>query len=379
MDKYLKLFTFTFLTFCLLFPLLNWIADPFWYYRVVEIPGFNQIKPKFRYFEREFKPLILTKVKPQAIILGSSYAEIGLDPMHPALTRTGLKTYNFGMIAAHWDEVHCNFHFAIQNNPISQILLGIDAGTLENNDCSEKINSMGQPNHIKNLLSFEASIQSFKVLLRQKSSEATHTREGLFFFSKRDSGTKERFSDIKRNSQCTPLEETPKPTENLKRLDLEGFRHTIRTVLARNIALKIIINPMHAYAYENVLKCKSDTAYWDNVYQVAEALEQETSKSPNSIELWNFTGYNKFMAQTVSPGPEVRYWQDPRHYNFELGNFFMDRMYRIKNSKDPETSNLGSAVTTDNLYSHVENIHKERELFIQENPWFLLEYKSLTE
>lgn len=168
MDKYLKLFTFTFLTACLFFPLLNLIADPFWYYRIVEIPGFNQIKPKFRYFEREFKPSILTKVKPQVIILGSSYAEIGLDPMHPALTRNGLKTYNFGMINAKWDEVHCNFHYAIQKNPIKQILLGVDAGTLENNDCSKRIVSMGQPNHIRNLLTLEASIQSIKVLLRQK-------------------------------------------------------------------------------------------------------------------------------------------------------------------------------------------------------------------
>ena len=199
----------------------------------------------------------------------------------------------------------------------------------------------------------------------------------MFFFSKRDSGTKERFSDIKKNSQCPPQKDKTQSTDIPTPLNLTGLRDTIRTVLKHNIDLKIIINPMHAYAYENVLKCNNDIEYWKNIFQIAEALEQETSKSSNSIELWNFTGYNKFMAQSVSSKTGIRYWQDPRHYNFEPGNFFMDRMYGMEILEESEISNLGFAITTNNLYSNVDKLHKERELFIQKNPWFLMEYKSL--
>ena len=380
MKKYLRTFTSTFLTFCIFIPLLNLIADPFWYYRIVEIQGFNQVKSKFQFFERQYKPLILDKEKPHAIILGSSYSEIGLDPLHPGLAKNGSKTYNFGMINAHWDEVICNFHFAIQSSPINQIVLGIDARELKNYDCSEKIELMKQPHHMRNLMSLEATIQSFKVLGRQGSHEATHTREGLFFYGRGTSNTKEAFKiQFRKNGKCQPPNDKPKPKEKSAGLDLAGLRDVIRNILKKNIFTKIIINPMHTYNYENLIGCKGETNYWDILYQIAEALEQETSQNRNLIELWDFTGYNKLMAQSVSPAEETQYWQDPRHYNFELGNFFLNRMFGVKSSEKQEINNLGVQITTKNIYQHMEKIHQEREKFINDNPWFLSEYKSLTE
>jgi hypothetical protein len=379
MKKYLRTFTFTFLPICVLISLLNLIVDPFWYYRIIEIPGFNQVKSKFQFYEREYKPLILDKENPQAIILGSSYSEIGLDPMHPALTKNGFKTYNFGMINAEWNVIYCNFHFAIQRNPIRKIILGINVVDLSEINCSNKIESMGQPNHFKNLFSLDATLQSIKVLTRQGPHEATHTREGLFLYTKRQTTTRNSFKINLKKGRCRSLNNKSNPQENIKSLNMEGLRDVIRNVLARNISLKIIINPRHAYDYENIIRCGNIIKHWKNLYQVVEVLEKETSQNPNSIELWDFNGYNKFMAQRVSPAPDIPYWQDPRHYNFEIGNFFLDRMYGIKSSDEQEVKNLGARITTKNLYKQMEKIRKERERFIKKNPWFLLEYESLTE
>ena len=54
-------------------------------------------------------------------------------------------------------------------------------------------------------------------------------------------------------------------------------------------------------------------------------------------------------------------------------------MYGIKSSDEQEVKNLGARITTKNLYKQMEKIRKERERFIKKNPWFLLEYESLTE
>ena len=59
------------------------VVDPFWYFRDVEIDGFNAIKTKFRRFERNVKPAVFAAEQPEAVILGSSFAEIGFDPLHP--------------------------------------------------------------------------------------------------------------------------------------------------------------------------------------------------------------------------------------------------------------------------------------------------------
>ncbi len=56
----------------ILIGLFNRIVDPFWYYRDIEIKGFNAIKPKFRRYERHIKPALLMREQPEAIILGNS-------------------------------------------------------------------------------------------------------------------------------------------------------------------------------------------------------------------------------------------------------------------------------------------------------------------
>jgi hypothetical protein len=193
---YLKFFTIGFLASCLFIASFNWIVDPFWYYRVVEIRGFNQIKPQFSDFELQFKPLIFAKEKYQSIILGSSLSEIGLDPLHPALTKNGSKSFNFGMIGASWPKSRCQFYFALQRSPINKVVWGFDANrNLGSSDCSTKIEEMGKTNHIKNLLSWEAIKQSILTLIQQDPLNATHTKEGLFFYTKRKSMVKERFDN----------------------------------------------------------------------------------------------------------------------------------------------------------------------------------------
>src|SRR5260221_12967188 len=67
----------------------NRIIDPYGYFRDVEIAGVNADKTRAPGNERLVKPALMRRLAPQAMIVGSSFAEVGLPPMHPGFTRNG--------------------------------------------------------------------------------------------------------------------------------------------------------------------------------------------------------------------------------------------------------------------------------------------------
>src|ERR1700750_593032 len=69
--------------------LFNWVVDPYGYFRDVEIVGFNYNKPKAAGNERLVKPALAARLKPEAVIVGGSVAEIGLPPTHRGFTKEG--------------------------------------------------------------------------------------------------------------------------------------------------------------------------------------------------------------------------------------------------------------------------------------------------
>src|SRR4249920_805448 len=69
--------------------LFNRIVDPYGYFRDVEIIGLNYNKPKAVGNERLVKPAWAAKLKPEAVIVGDSIAEIGLPPTNRGFTKDG--------------------------------------------------------------------------------------------------------------------------------------------------------------------------------------------------------------------------------------------------------------------------------------------------
>src|SRR5450755_3666664 len=60
----------------------NRVIDPYGYFRDVEIAGINADKTRAPGNERLVKPALMRKLAPQAMIVGSSFAEVGLPPLH---------------------------------------------------------------------------------------------------------------------------------------------------------------------------------------------------------------------------------------------------------------------------------------------------------
>ena len=104
------------------------LIDPFQYFGAPRIEGVNAVKSRLRFFEREVKPTVLKRDQPESVILGSSVAEIGLDPLHPALTRSGAgKSFNFAFAGAPWKEAFCTLEYVLAHTDAKRIVFGMCA------------------------------------------------------------------------------------------------------------------------------------------------------------------------------------------------------------------------------------------------------------
>ena len=72
----------------------NALVDPFGMLDTKRIRGFNEMKPELVSHARMVKAFRIRLLQPHGIILGSSRADIGLDPEHPGWDKESHPVYN---------------------------------------------------------------------------------------------------------------------------------------------------------------------------------------------------------------------------------------------------------------------------------------------
>ena len=358
--------------------LFNRIVDPFWYYRDIEIKGFNAIKPKFRRYERHIKPVLLMREQPEAIILGSSYAEIGIDPTSPFFTDHGrLKGMNFALAGAFWDRVQCQFEFAVTHANIKRALVGFHPGPLPMVNCAKEFNSLGQVSTGELLLSSRALMASIETIREQKKENPSHTKEGMYFYIRGQAGVDRQFREfftrhIKDNPRCldaakaSDLAINPVADSNL---DLSGLQRMIKTAQTHGVELVLFAYPSHAYSLELSKQCGELNERWRAMKSIATLIEKE---SKGTVSAWHFYGFNDTTTEPIG-ATAAKYWQDPEHFNYEMGNRMLADMFDNTDNK-PE---LGQRLRSSNIESDYRNFLQGRSEYQQHHPEFNAELLKL--
>lgn len=356
--------------------LFNRLADPFWYYRDFEIKGFNAIKTKFARYERDVKPALLIREQPEAIILGSSYAEIGFDPDNPQFTQHGqLKSTNFALAGALWPLVQCQFEFAITHAPVKRAVVGMFIGTdMPMANCDQDFASIGQVSISELLFSSRALIASLQTVKEQKKGNPSHTRSGMYFYTRDKAGVDHRFREefmqrILANPQCQQAVssgyEPPLPLTEAK-LDLRGLQHIMNLAHEHQVELVLFAYPYHAYSLELNKQCNTERLRWQAMKQIARLNEQQTEKA---VAIWQFDAYNAITAEPV--GTTANYWQDAAHFNFEMGNMMLTDIF----SGDKPT--LGHLLTLQHIDDDYRNFLQQRAKYLQNHPEFRMNLQKL--
>ena len=348
--------------------IFNRIVDPAWYYRDTEINGFNAIKPTFANFARDVKPALLKRDQPDAIILGSSYSEIGFNPTNQFFTDHGrLKGMNFAFAKASWGEVQCDFEFAVTHSNIKRALVGFHPGHLPISNCVKDFASIGQLNTIDLLLTYSALKYSIETIRQQNNGVGTHSREGMYFYNRWTDANYLFREDLEtRLSNCQHNMDTnksPGHSDSNNSLDLSGLKRMIKSAKEHGVELVLFAYPKHAYLLELDNFCGGQEAEWRMMNRIAAFVDAESS---GQFRAWQFYGYNDVTAEPVR---KTRgYWQDAKHFNFEVGNLLLDDMF------DKTRNRLAYARPLNSDYS---DYLREREEYLQHHPEFQAEMQNV--
>lgn len=371
--KYFFVFAIALLTMSVLTVAFNRVVDPFWYFRDVSVEGLNAIKPKFRNYERYVKPLLVRREQPSSLIFGSSFAEIGFDPLHPALTAVG-KSYSFALAGAPWEMVACDVEFALAKDAnLRQIVLGIHLYDLPKINCHAEIEKMAAPDLRAFLFSYDAFEASINTVLEQHKQKPSHTLEGQYFYTRGKPATESRFREyFAQHPPCkfSSAVLNPSATEKqpmYKELDLSGLNELIGAVVKSGIVLKLVVYPSHAMLLEQQYQCGARQARWNELKQVAALVE---ARGGGLVEVWDFEGYHAIATEEISEQPGY-YWQDPMHFNFEMGNIMLNEMFGLNQAQ------LGMRISPDKIDVRAELERKHRLQYLTEHPEFLTHLTNL--
>lgn len=358
--------------------LFNRIVDPFWYYRDTEISDFNAIKTKFGGFERIVKPALLIRNQPEAIILGSSFSEIGLNPTNPFFTNHGqLRSMNFALARASWEEVQCDFEFAVKHAQIKRVLVGFHPGNLPATNCEKDFSTIGQISMKELLLSQAALSASITTIRRQRAEDISHTREGMFFYNRGDSAEEvaKRFRrDLPKGDQLITCLNSihHKAAENLdvkKVFDLSGLEHMTETAKTHGVELVLFAYPRHVYSLELESRCLEQDIRWQAMKQIANVINAKSAEGAK-VRAWQFYAYNGITGEPVSS--TSIYWQDPGHFNFEMGDLMMSDMFGTRDKPI-----YGKAFTSKQIETDYQGFLQARNEYLQRHPEFKAEIQKL--
>ncbi len=366
--QFVTRFVFGYLLLLTLIGIFNRIVDPAWYYRDTEIKGFNAIKPTFINFARDVKPALLIRDQPEAIILGSSYSEIGFNPTNPFFTDHGrLKSMNFAFARASWGEVQCDFEFAVTHSNIKRALVGFQPGDLPISNCDKDFASIGRFNPLDLLITYSALDYSIETIRQQQTGVATHTREGMYFYNRwTDANYLFRKELETRVSNCqnnTDAKNASGLADSKHMLDLSGLQRMIATAKKHGVELVMFAYPEHAFLLELDNFCGGQEAEWQNMQQIAGFIDKESS---GQARAWQFYGYNDVTAEPVRK--QRGYWQDAKHFNFEVGDMMLEDMF------DKSRGRLALARPLDSDY---HDFLRERDEYLQLHPEFQVEMQNV--
>lgn len=360
----------------------NRIVDPFAYYGEPEIAGFNAVKTKFRRFERHVKPAIVARERPEAVTIGSSFAEIGFDPLNPAFTDGGrLKGYNLALAGTDWASYLCHFEFAAGATDLERAVVGIHATDLPDVDCSRQFPGIGKVDAGTLLLSGKALKASIDTVREQRRERPSHTPEGRYFYTLDEPGSDRRFREFfamrfKGDGGCRKGlarglgAERPPAVSAQRNLDLSGLRRMVRLAASKGIELRLVVYPRHAYSLELDFLCGIEARQWEGMRQIAATVEDESRARGGSAQVWEFLAFDEVTGEAVS-GAAMRYWQDPEHFNAEVGDLMLRDMF------GGGTPAFGRRLSSDGLDANRARFEAQRRAFLAANPWFYPELAKL--
>lgn len=340
------------LLFLLLAAAFNYRMDPYQIHSEVETGDYGT-KPAIYKNMRLHKAYQIQKIKPDALILGTSKAIQGYPITHKYFTSD--KIYNAGLTLATTREMYHYLQHARAQTDIKKIVFTLDfiafnslsktnafaAGFQKGRmHTPEGGNKTYIPDYAATLLSFRALRAGVESLGAKKYSghEVMNSLGGRsnddILRKLHDGGHKENTLHIENFMLRNVL--LPKPKQQYSFVSdgvssFDWYRNILDIAYQSDIETVLIINPSHARLWEVLHHAGLWPKYkeWKtNLVAINESAAQKHGKA--SFPLWDFTTANKITTEPFpdkpAPNQTMQYYYEAVHFSQTTGALVLDRI-----------------------------------------------------
>jgi hypothetical protein len=346
----------------------NTLADPYNVYPALHLNALVPHKPNNDH-RRAKAGIVRQQQGWHTLIMGSSYAVVGMDATHPTLQQPA---FNLGLNGGKLEEQLGALHYASRfGHPIKHIILIYDNQWLFQaaTPSVDYLQSPFNPNYSSieyqgsNLLGMQSTEHAWHAV-RQWLRDGPPTDDPLGRRLKPllPSGISQRrvFDDF----LSTP--DLDRPTDgDADNLDL--FQQFAGFCLENDIALTVLIAPAHV----SLLEKFDASGYWPDwlagqrrLLALAQRLNHQNPNTP-PITIWDFNSITPYTTEPIPPLSDtttrLKWFWDPGHFRKELGDVMLNRAFEHDN---PDSTRFGTRLTRETIEPYLKQIRNDYERYI---------------
>jgi tetratricopeptide (TPR) repeat protein len=392
-SKFLLGFAVSALCFCAAIVAANVIVDPFMFWRLVTIPGVNSQRPEFSSWTRMAKAQLMCRLQPNTVIMGSSRAEVGLNPRYPAWDQFRGRIYNLAMAGTGLEELDLTLRHAKYASPqLRHVVMALDFFMFNANreavvfgtevldfDRSRLLTSPSDSclrvflHDASKLLwingiPFDISTVHRQLPDAQRSDpKSITTANNWTLLYDRDGFRGNSYGvlvPLAHQDGFRTLVDSPGGTAGQERYyasrvwrpppdqrfcftrpgqpdTIAVFRDIVNFARQSGIDIRFVINPIHARMLITLQEIGLWPQYEDWKRDLVKVLTEEAKQDhAKPFPLWDFSGFNSITTEQIPPAGDkqhiMRWWWEPSHYQKATGDLMLDRMLDYK----PDLANV---------------------------------------
>jgi tetratricopeptide (TPR) repeat protein len=348
---------------------LNLVIDPFWRWDLVTIPGVNG--QRTQPLARLAKAQIMCRDRPTSVIMGTSRAEVGLDPGHPGWRRFPGRTYNLALAGSGLKELELTLRHAVYASPdLRHVVMALDFlmfnahreavvfGTeVKDFDPTRLLGSRSDScwrtllYDSDKLLGMRGLLFDLAAIRSQMPETARHDPakvsnwialydqngfRGNNFESVGDLLVKAGRSADQEAYYALKIWRPPPDrrycfTRPGQPDTMLVFRDIVRFAREAGIDIRFVINPIHARMSVALQEIGLWPQYEDWKRGVVAVLAEDARQNhAEPFPLWDFSGFNSVTMEAISKSADRRFWWEPSHYRKAAGDLMLDRVLDYK-------------------------------------------------
>lgn len=401
MKRYLSEWLLLTIVLLLTVAIFNLVVDPYGLFRLVDRPGFNQIKPTAGAHGAMAKAYQVLRIQPRGLILGNSRSEVGLDPDHPAWPENSRPVFNLALPGTGPQTTLGYLQHVISNSKekgkpkIETAVWGIDfmdflvdaSGQSLVRATKKDRRLLGAPGDARNPYHALQQLRDYAeaTLTLAAFLDSVHTLTNSENPYSEDL-TPLGFNPMKDYRKITAEEGYPavfrqKEIENTKAylrrskeiFDAEGrsspafesLREIVAICRQNKIALYLIIYPYHAHLLEIMRITGHWSAFESWKREVVHIVETEGMTHGSRVQVWDFSMINELTSEAV-PFDHARdatmnwYWE-AGHFKRELGDLILNRVF----AEGGQFKDFGVLLTSENVDRQITAMRAQELLYRQ--------------